>query len=107
MFKLGLVLVALVAPHHHHQTPPPTSAAVASWYYDAGETASGYHAYYGMASRTLTFGTRVLVCYRGRCLTATVDDRGPFVYSRLFDLNQNIARALGFGGVDVVRYRIV
>ena len=40
-------------------------------------------------------------------MTATVDDRGPYVYSRLWDLNQNVAGALGFSGVDTVAYRVL
>ena len=35
-------------------------------------------------------------------MTATVDDRGPFVGGRTWDLNQNTAAALGFGGVGSV-----
>jgi rare lipoprotein A (peptidoglycan hydrolase) len=31
-----------------------------------------------------------------------VDDRGPFVGGRDWDLNQNTAAALGFGGVGAV-----
>ena len=87
--------------------PPPVQEATASFYYDGGQTASGFHAFYGVANRTLRFGTRVLFAYRGRTVTATVDDRGPFVYSRLFDLNQNTAGALGFSGVDTVAYRVL
>jgi rare lipoprotein A len=81
--------------------------AVASWYQDAGPTASGRHCYYGLASRTLRFGTRVLVVYDGRRVVATVDDRGPYVPGRMFDLNQNVAGALHFTGVHVVRYRVL
>ena len=86
---------------------PPVQEATASFYFDGGQTASGFHAFYGVANRTLAFGTRVLFAYRGRTVTATVDDRGPFVYSRLFDLNQNTAGALGFSGVDTVAYRVL
>lgn len=107
---IALFLAAIGADkQHHHQLPPPAppmSYATASWYWDQGSTASGYHAFYGVASRTLRFGTRVLFRYHGRSVTATVDDRGPFVYSRLWDLNQNVAGALGFAGVDTVAYRI-
>ena len=35
-------------------------------------------------------------------MTATVDDRGPYVGGRTWDLNQNTAAALGFGGVGTV-----
>jgi rare lipoprotein A (peptidoglycan hydrolase) len=86
--------------------PKPFSTAVASWYYDAGQTASGWHSFYGVANRTLAFGTKVLFAYHGRRVLATVQDRGPFVAGRLWDLNENVAGALGFAGVDVVSYRI-
>jgi rare lipoprotein A (peptidoglycan hydrolase) len=83
--------------------------AVASWYFDQGQTASGFHAFYGVASRTVAFGTRVRFCYpaeSARCVLATVDDRGPFVAGRDWDLNQNTAGALGFSGVQTVGYRV-
>jgi len=76
--------------------------AIASWYYDAGNTACGFHATYGVANRTLPCGTKVTISYGGRSVVATVDDRGPFVYGRSVDLNQNTARALGMDGVAQV-----
>ena len=94
--------------HHKRHRPKPLSYAVASWYDDYyGQTASGWRAYYGVANKFLRFGTRIVFVYRGRSITATVDDRGPYVYGRDFDLNQNTARSLGFGGVATVGYRIV
>jgi rare lipoprotein A len=76
--------------------------AGASWYYDGGNTACGFHAEYGVANRTLPCGTQVAFRYNGRSVTATVDDRGPYVGGRDWDLNQNTASALGFGGVGTV-----
>jgi rare lipoprotein A len=76
--------------------------SVASWYDDAGGTASGFHANFGVANRTLPFGTRVTFRYGGRSVTAVVDDRGPFVGGRDWDFNQNTAAALRFGGVGTV-----
>jgi hypothetical protein len=76
--------------------------SVASWYDDGGSTACGFHATYGVANRTLPCGTKVTFRYNGRSVTATVDDRGPFVGGRDWDLNQNTAATLGFGGVDTV-----
>lgn len=76
--------------------------AEASWYNDGGNTACGFHAYYGVANRTLPCGTTVAFRYNGRSVTATVDDRGPYVGGRDWDLNQNTASALGFGGVGTV-----
>jgi hypothetical protein len=78
------------------------TADMASWYNDAGTTACGYHAGLGVANRTLPCGTKVRFYYGGRTVTATVDDRGPYVGGRNWDLNQNTAAALGFGGVGTV-----
>ncbi len=72
---------------------------VASWYDDGGHTACGFHAGLGVANRTLPCGTRVAFRHGGRTVTAVVDDRGPYVGGRNWDLNQNTAAALGFGGV--------
>jgi hypothetical protein len=78
------------------------TATVASWYNDAGNTACGFHAGLGVANRTLPCGTKVTVLAGGRSVTATVDDRGPFVAGRSWDLNQNTAAALRFNGVGTV-----
>lgn len=75
---------------------------VASWYYDAGTTGCGFHANYGVANLSLPCGTKVRFFYRGRTVDAVVDDRGPYVGGRTWDLNQNTAAALGFAGVDTV-----
>jgi rare lipoprotein A len=76
--------------------------SVASWYQDAGSTACGFHAGLGVASKSLSCGTKVRFRHAGRTVTATVDDRGPYVGGRDFDLNQNTAAALGFDGVGTV-----
>lgn len=75
---------------------------VASWYNDGGSTACGFHAGLGVANRTLSCGTKVRFRHAGRTVTATVDDRGPYVGGREWDLNQNTAAALGFDGVGTV-----
>jgi rare lipoprotein A len=100
--------------HHHrrYQPKPAYSYGVASWYEDGGQTASGWHSYYGFATcgssgPCFSFGTRVQFCYHGRCVVAVADDHGPYVYGRNFDLNQNTAAALGFGGVATVAYRVL
>jgi rare lipoprotein A len=76
--------------------------SVASWYSDAGTTACGFHATLGVANRDLPCGTRVGLRYGGHSVTAVVDDRGPFVGGRNWDLNQNTASALGFAGVGTL-----
>ncbi len=84
----------------------PLYPVVASWYYDAGNTACGFHAFYGVANKTLPCGTKVTIAYGGHSVVATVDDRGPYVAGRTYDLNQNVSRALGMGGVATVRASI-
>jgi hypothetical protein len=76
--------------------------AAASWYDDGGNTACGFHAYYGVANLSLPCGARVSFVSGGRSVTAVVDDRGPYVGGRTWDLNQNTAAALGVGGVETV-----
>ena len=78
------------------------TTSVASWYNDGGSTACGFHAHFGVANRDLPCGTQVAFHYGGHTVTAVVDDRGPYVGGRDWDLNQNTAAALGFGGVDTV-----
>ena len=92
-------------PHHkrhHHRShprprPAPLHSALASWYDDSGQTASGRHYTYGYAS--LMFGSdwghRVTFCHSGRCVTGELDDHGPYVSGRAFDLNATLRDALG------------
>lgn len=72
--------------HHWH-------TAVASWYDDEGETACERHYRYGIANLTMACGTAVRLCFRG-CVTARVQDRGPYVEGRLFDLNPGTKSAI-------------
>jgi rare lipoprotein A len=77
--------------------------SLASWYYDdTGATACGFQARYGVAHRTLPCGTKVTLRNGGRQVTAVVDDRGPFVSGRTWDLGINTKNALGFVGVGSI-----
>ncbi len=76
--------------------------SIASWYEDGSSTACGFHAARGVASRTLPCGAHVAFLLGGHRVTAVVDDRGPFVSGRDWDLDQATAAALGFGGVGPV-----
>lgn len=88
-------------------------SATASWYgpgFYGRTTASGAVLTKDMmnvAHRTLAFGTRIQFEYNGRTATAVVNDRGPHVAGRIFDLGPGTAGALGFSGVGTVRYRIL
>lgn len=60
-----------------------------------------------VAHRSLPFGTKVQIKYKGRTVTAVVRDRGPYVGGRVFDLGPGTAKKLKFSGVGTVKYRIV
>jgi hypothetical protein len=55
-----------------------------------------------VAHKTLPCGTKVRISYRGRTVTATVRDRGPYAGGREFDLAGAVARRLGFDGVGQI-----
>jgi rare lipoprotein A (peptidoglycan hydrolase) len=106
---IALSLMALIIPSaektqtRHHHKKPRMYTQLASWYYDGGQTACGFHARYGVANKRLRCGTRVLFRYHRRSVWAVVQDRGPYAGGRVWDLNQGLAGALGFGGVDYVQ----
>jgi rare lipoprotein A (peptidoglycan hydrolase) len=94
---------AHAAPHHRHHH---WYHAVASVYNDKGGTACGFHARYGVAHKTKPCGYHVRFRYHGHEVTATVDDRGPYIAGRTWDLAESTQRALRFPmGVDTVAYR--
>lgn len=88
-------------------------SAKASWYgpgFYGRTTASGAVLTTDMmnvAHKSLPFGTRIQFEYRGRTATAVVNDRGPYIHGRVFDLGPGTAKALGFSGVGTVKYRIL
>ena len=53
------------------------------------------------AHRSLPFGTKLRVTYRGRSVVVTVNDRGPFIKGRVLDLSAGAARAVGLTGAGV------
>ena len=64
-----------------------------------------------VAHKTLPFGTKVeFTCAStGKKVVAKVNDRGPYVHGRSFDLSYQAAKALGIldRGVAKVTYRIL
>lgn len=81
----------------------------ASWYgaESGSQTANGEHfdgTSITAASRTLPFGTRLRVTYRGKSVVVRVNDRGPYVKGRDIDLSHAAARRIGLtqAGVGTV-----
>ena len=52
------------------------------------------------ASKTLTFGTRLRVCYSG-CVDVRINDRGPYIGNRTLDLSYGAASRIGLLGPGV------
>lgn len=60
------------------------------------------------AHRNLPFGTRVRVTHvhNGRSVVVTINDRGPFVKSRIIDVSRAAAEQLGMVQQGVARVRL-
>ena len=84
----------------------------ASYYKSGHRTASGErfdpHGYTA-AHRTLPFGTRVLVTNldTGISVIVRVNDRGPFIKSRIIDVSYGAAKVLGITRTGVAKVKIV
>ena len=89
------------------------SKVVASWYgpgFHGRLTASGERFNQNAltaAHKTLKFGTKVQVTYKGRSVVVRINDRGPFTKGRTIDLSKAAARAIGCLGVCTVTMKIV
>ena len=104
-------LLAAVAAPFLIATPTLAApqTAVASWYgpgFEGNRTANGeIYRQNGIsvAHKSLPFGTRVRICLpaTGRCVIARVNDRGPFISGRSFDLSRGAADAIGLTGMGV------
>lgn len=84
----------------------------ASWYYEGSITANGERFNpNGMtvAHKTLPFGTKLRLTYKGKSIIVRVNDRGPFIKGRTLDLSRGAAKALGCikVGVCVVNMEII
>lgn len=89
----------------HPVDNPYPYESLASWFYDAGATACGFHATNGVANKYLRCGARITFEHRGRVVTAVVEDRGPYIAGRDWDLNPNTRAVLDCPGLCVVRWR--
>jgi rare lipoprotein A len=59
------------------------------------------------AHRTLPFGTKVRVTYKGKSVIVRINDRGPFIKGRSIDLSRAAARKIGCKGVCVVTIKVL
>lgn len=102
-------IVVWVANMVHGQA---RSLVLASWYgpgFAGKRTASGERydpRKLTCAHRKLKFGTRLRVCYVGRCVVVRVNDRGPVPRTRELDLSQAAAEKLGMIHAGVARVTV-
>lgn len=105
MPKIAMVVALLVLL----AAPAKAEAVVASWY-SMGHTTANGEPYnpdgLTCAHRTLPFGTKVRVTYRGRSAVCRINDRGPFIRGRSIDLSRGMARAIGMLNTGVARVDI-
>jgi rare lipoprotein A len=59
------------------------------------------------AHKFLKFGTKVRVTHKGKTVTVTINDRGPYVRGRTLDLSKGAARAIGCSGVCSVIMQVL
>ena len=59
------------------------------------------------AHKTLAFGTRVRVTYKGRSVVVVINDRGPYYGSRIIDLSPAAAAAIGLNGIGLVTIEVL
>ncbi len=96
------VLLAVAPAHASSQT------GKASWYKMGKVTANGERFKPNgltAAHRTLPFGTKVLVknLRNGKTVTVRINDRGPFVKSRIIDVSMGAAKRIGLTASGVTK----
>ncbi len=77
--------------------------------YTYSKTASGERFYYmnkTAASKTLRFGTKLEVTYKGKSVVVRVNDRGPYVRGRKLDISYGAAKAIGMIRAGVARVKV-
>jgi rare lipoprotein A len=109
---MGLPLAVLaLASSPSWASPRCQMSGVASWYgprHEGRPTASGEafrSAHLTAASRCLRLGSIVEVRHRNRVVIIRINDRGPYVSSRILDLSRGAAEVLGITGIGHVRLR--
>jgi rare lipoprotein A len=55
----------------------------------------------------LPLGTFLAIRYQGKKIVVKINDRGPFVAGRVFDLSKAAAQTLGYSGVVQVEAEVV
>jgi rare lipoprotein A len=98
---IALFLLAIVDHGAFARDRCPGQVVGASWYgpgFHGRHTASGERFNQNAmtaAHKSLPFGTRARVSYRGKSVVVRINDRGPFVKGRALDLSKAAAQRIG------------
>ncbi len=108
ILSVGLGLLTPLVPAEAGQV----QCGMASWYALTSRTASGERANPNMmtaAHRNLPFGSVVTVVNldNGKSVKVRINDRGPFVKSRVIDVTRQAAKELGFLNRGVTRVKVI
>lgn len=92
-------------------TGPPAmahgaSCGLSSWYgTESGSvTANGEHfdgTSMTAAHKSMPFGTKLRVTYKGKSVVVRINDRGPYIKGRVLDLSHAAARKIGLTAAGV------
>lgn len=110
--NVTMAFMSLMYPVHNHPVMKQTvsKSALVSVYGPGlwgNKTSSGIRLVKGdhiIANKVMRFGTKCTFHYRGRTAYGVVQDRGPFVSGRTFDLEQSLASQLNITGLATVKY---
>lgn len=105
---LGVLAILLFAWSCASVRAADCEMMVASWYgaESGNRTANGEYfdgSSLTAAHRTLPFGTRLRVSYKGQSVLVVVNDRGPYSKGRSLDLSRAAAQRLGMIAAGVGR----
>ncbi len=106
----GCVLACVFAGLFTSQCYAHSQTGNISFYSEGSLTASGErfnNRALTCAHRTLPFGTKVKVEYRGKRVDCRVNDRGPYIAGRILDISLQSAQDLGMTKTGVVVATIV
>ena len=87
------------------------STMLTSWYgpgFHGNLTANGEvydQMAFTAAHKTLPFGTKLRVCYKG-CATVRINDRGPFIGERELDVSYGVAKSIGLVEPGVAEVKV-
>ena len=101
--------------HYRNRVSAKKMYAKISWYgpgFHGRKTASGERFnQYAMtaAHKTLPFGTKVKITNpkTNKSVIVTINDRGPYIHGRQFDLSKGAAQAIGMAGVANVTAEVL